>query len=151
MRLGTRTWVLSSKCTYMYVRIYVCTYSGTWTVAAKLFWPGREQTHTCLDTETEITLNWGEGTVSRGGGWEESFGLGLVGLGWLPLVAFAAQLMLMCSKVFSAICFVAVRAIVTSGLNQFHAGKAPRALQPQIQMVSSTLCRMPSAIQENPE
>jgi len=54
----------------MYVRIYVCTYSGTWTVAAKLFWPGREQTHTCLDTETEITLNWGEGTVSRGGGGE---------------------------------------------------------------------------------
>jgi len=78
-------------------------------------------------------------------------GLGLVGLGWLPLVAFAAQLMLMCSKVFSAICFVAVRAIVTSGLNQFHAGKAPRALQPQ--MVSSTLCLLPSAcrlLQENP-
>jgi len=72
-------------------------------------------------------------------------GLGLVGLGWLPLVAFAAQLMLMCSKVFSAICFVAVRAIVTSGLNQFHAGKAPRALQPR--MVSSTLCLL---LQENP-
>jgi len=70
-------------------------------------------------------------------------GLGLVGLGWLPLVAFAAQLMLMCSKVFSAICFVAVRAIVTSGLNQFHAGKAPRALQPR--MVSSTLCLLPAA------
>lgn len=85
-----------------------------------LFFCHRPWTAACVDTETKITLAWVEGDWGRG--------LGLVGLGWLPPVAFAAQLMfmLMCSKVFS-ILRLSVRAIVTSGLNQFHAGKAPRA------------------------